>query len=158
MSSPVKDAVEKPKPLRSLEQAVFLNLQKAADLLMSEVAQALRPAELSPTQYNVLRILRAAGREGLACGRIAERMLTREPDMTRLLDRLEKRKLIERWRDTEDRRVVRGRISADGLNLLKGLDEQVLALHRDQLGHLSKDKLRTLANLLESVRNRTRIQ
>src|SRR5579884_1844753 len=88
-----------PRPQRTPEQAVFLNIQKTADLLMAEVAAALKPSELSPTQYNVLRILRAAGEEGLACGRIAERMLTREPDMTRLLDRLEKRGLIVRSRD-----------------------------------------------------------
>jgi DNA-binding MarR family transcriptional regulator len=150
-----KSPVDKPKPLRSLEQAVFLNIQKVADLLMSEVAQALRPVELSPTQYNVLRILRAAGPDGLPCGQIGERMLTREPDMTRLLDRLEKRKLIERWRDTADRRVVRGRIAPGGLSLLQGLDEKISALHRDQLGHLGKSKLRELADLLENVRNRT---
>jgi DNA-binding MarR family transcriptional regulator len=155
MTAPVKAQLDKPKPLRSLEQAVFLNIQKVADLLMSEVAQALRPVELSPTQYNVLRILRAAGPEGLPCGRIGERMLTREPDMTRLLDRLEKRKLIERWRDTADRRVVRGRIAPDGLGVLAGLDEKILALHRDQLGHLGKPKLRELADLLENVRSRT---
>jgi len=155
MSASVKSSLDKPKPLRSLEQAVFLNIQKVADVLMSEVAQALRPVELSPTQYNVLRILRAAGPEGLPCGRIGEKMLTREPDMTRLLDRLEKRKLIERWRDTADRRVVRGRIAPDGLKVLAGLDEKILALHRDQLGHLGNPKLRQLADLLENVRSRT---
>ena len=80
--------------LRSAEQATFLNIQKTADILMGELADLLKPYALSPTQYNVLRILRAAGAEGLACGKITDRMLTREPDMTRLLDRLEKRDLL----------------------------------------------------------------
>jgi DNA-binding MarR family transcriptional regulator len=155
MASTGKDHPDKRKPLRNLEQAVFLNIQKTADLLMDEVSQLLRPSDLSPTAYNVLRILRAAGPEGLPCGRIAERMLTREPDMTRLLDRLEKRHFIERWRDTVDRRVVRGRIAPEGARLLHGLDEQVLALHRRQLGHLGKERLRTLADLMEEVRKRT---
>jgi len=150
-----KSSADKPRPLRSLEQTVFLNIQKVADLLMSEVADELRPVELSPTQYNVLRILRAAGPEGLPCGRIGDRMLTREPDMTRLLDRLEKRALIERWRDTADRRVVRGRITPGGLELLNGLDERILALHQRQLGHLGKADLRLLGNLLNEIRDRT---
>jgi DNA-binding MarR family transcriptional regulator len=155
MGASPKNEPGKPKPMRNLEQTVFLNLQKTADLLMDEVSQLLRPADLSPTAYNVLRILRAAGKAGLPCGRIAGRMLTREPDMTRLLDRLEKRKLIERWRDTEDRRVVRGRITSEGSKLLHGLDEQVLATHRRQLGHLGKERLRLLADLLDEVRRRT---
>ena len=143
------------RPLRTPEQAVFLSVQKTADVLMGEVAELLKPAELTPTQYNVLRILRAAGDEGLPCGRIAERMLTREPDMTRLLDRLEGRGLIGRARGTDDRRVVRGRITDKGRSLLGLLDGPLADLHRRQLGHLGRENLKSLAKLLERARERT---
>jgi DNA-binding MarR family transcriptional regulator len=151
---PGGDAVE-PKSFRTLEQAVFLNVQKTADVLMSELADLLKPHDLSPTQYNVLRILRAAGQDGLPCGKITDRMLTREPDMTRLLDRIEKSKLIQRGRDTTDRRVVRATITPRGLQLLENLDRTVLELHRTQLGHLGPQKLRLLANLLDLARQRS---
>ena len=141
--------------LRSAEQATFLNIQKTADILMGELADLLKPYGLSPTQYNVLRILRAAGMEGLACGKITDRMLTREPDMTRLLDRLEERDLLARARDKADRRVVRARITAEGLGVLEKLDEPISQLHRKQLGHLGREKLKTLAELLEAARART---
>lgn len=147
------DAAES-KPLRTLEQAVFLNAQKTADVLMGELSDLLKAYDLSPTQYNVLRILRAAGTQGLACGKISQRMLTREPDMTRLLDRIEKRKLIERDRDVTDRRVVRATITPHGLELLQKLDQPILKLHRTQLGHLGQKKLRLLADLLDLARQR----
>jgi len=143
------------QPLRTLEQTVFLQIQKTADALMGEVADLLKPVGLSPTQYNVLRVLRAAGPDGLPCGRIAGRMLTREPDMTRLLDRLQKRGLIARGRDPTDRRVVLGRITSKGLKMLEGLDEPVLELHRRQLRHLGRKSLRELADLLQNARRRT---
>jgi len=122
---------------------------------MAEFAELIKPYDLSPQQYNVLRILRAAGDAGLASGKITERMLTREPDMTRLLDRLEKRDLIRRDRDASDRRVVRAVITAAGLTLLENLDESILELHHRQLRHLDRDKLKNLSDLLESARNRT---
>ena len=105
------------------------------------------------TQYNVLRILRGAP-EGCTCGEIAKRMITREPDITRLLDRLEKRGLISRCRQTDDRRVVLTRITPEGLELLAGLDEPVQTAHRSQLGHLGRERLRTLVDLLRACRSR----
>lgn len=139
---------------RSLAQEVFLGILKTADLLQAELAELLKPVDLSPTQYNVLRILRGAGEEGLACGRIADRMLTHDPDMTRLLDRLEKGGSIERWRDKADRRVVRTRVTAAGRKLLAALDEPVLELHRVQLGNMGPRELKALAVLLGQVRER----
>jgi DNA-binding MarR family transcriptional regulator len=139
---------------RTLEQAVFLHIQKTADVLMGELVDLLKPHELSPPQYNVLRILRAAGAEGLPCGKITERMLTREPDMTRLLDRMENRRLIERWRDRQDRRVVRAKIGDEGLTLVRELDQPVLELHRRQLSNLNSKQLGDLAALLEIARER----
>src|ERR1019366_96672 len=98
--------------------------------------------------YNVLRILRSVGESGLACGQIAGRMLTHDPDMTRLLDRLEKGGLIERFRDKADRRVVRSHITPAGRKLLEGLDEPVMALHQAQLIHLGAKDLKSLSELL----------
>lgn len=136
----------------SPEHTAFLALQRLASDLSQDVVELLKGAGLSGAQYNVLRILRGAGEAGLACGEIAERLITKDPDMTRLLDRLKKRGLVVRARETADRRVVTTRITAPGLELLAGLDEPVAALHRDQLGHLGQTKLAQLVRLLEQAR------
>ena len=133
------------------EEAAFLDQQRTCDLLSRGPAQILKAEDLSATQYNVLRILRGSP-EGLPCGEIASRMITRDPDITRLLDRLEKRGLITRRRETRDRRMVTARIAPDGLKLLALLDEPVQDAHRRQLGHLGKDRLHGLAELLEAAR------
>ena len=130
---------------------MFLDLVRTADLLSRPAAQLLKSKDLSPAQYNVLRILRGAP-EGLTCGEIGNRMITRDPDITRLLDRLEKRKLIERHRDAKDRRMVLTRITTGGLEILARLDEPVQQAHRRQLGHLGKEKLSTLREILREVR------
>jgi DNA-binding MarR family transcriptional regulator len=129
------------------EEVLFVELQRAADLLARAPAQLLREHELSPNQYNVLRILRGTA-EGLLCGEIAARMVTREPDITRLLDRLEKRGLIGRCRQAADRRRVQTRITPEGLDLLASLDLPVCSLHRRQLGHLGPRQQRQLARLI----------
>src|SRR6266404_9336283 len=134
------------------EEAAFLDLLRTCDLLSRGPAQVLKTEDLSATQYNVLRILRGAP-AGLACGEIANRMITRDPDITRLLDRLEKRGLISRNRETKDRRTVMARITPDGLKLLSRLDEPVQAAHRKQLGHLGRERLRLLAELLSVARS-----
>ncbi len=140
--------LESKKGSRALAEEVFVGVQRTADLLLRGVEEALKPAGLSPAQYNVLRILRGAGPEGLACGEVAERMITRDPDITRLLDRLEARALVSRTRERRDRRVIVARISEQGLAILKGLDRPLRELHRRQLGHLGAGKLRNLLNLL----------
>jgi len=136
------------------EEAAFLDLLRTTDMLSRRLVPVLKAEDLSATQYNVLRILRGAP-EGLACGEIAGRMITRDPDVTRLLDRLEKRGLISRDRETKDRRTVMARITPEGLTLLSRLDEPVQAAHRKQLGHLGRGRLRTLAKLLSLLRNHT---
>src|SRR6201997_4659034 len=118
------------------EEAAFLDLLRTCDLLSRGPAQFLKSEDLSPTQYNVLRILRGAPPAGLPCGEIGSRMIARDPDITRLLDRLEKRSLISRCRESKDRRLVLTRITPEGLELLARLDEPVRAQHRSQLGHL----------------------
>jgi DNA-binding MarR family transcriptional regulator len=135
----------------SPEEAAFIDLLRTSDLLARGVVQVLKAADLSPTQYNVLRILRGS-KDGLPCGEIAKRMITRDPDITRLLDRLEKRGLISRSREPKDRRMVLTRITAEGLELLARLDEPVRETHRRQLGHLGRASLRKLAGLLEEAR------
>lgn len=140
------------KPVASPEEAAFLDLLRTTDLLSRGPARVLKSEDLSATQYNVLRILRGA-REGLPCGEIANRMITRDPDITRLLDRLEKRSLIVRARDTLDRRTVVTRISSQGLKLLARLDEPVQNAHRKQLGHLGRQRLEALSELLRISRS-----
>ena len=130
----------------------MLGLQRTASKLEGAVAEALAPHELSPTQYNALRILRGAGAAGLACQQIAERMVTRDPDVTRLLDRLEARKLIERARSPRDRRVVIVRISETGRRLLASTDAMIEDLPRRILGHLGRRRVRLLIELLERAR------
>jgi DNA-binding MarR family transcriptional regulator len=142
-----------PKRAGCPEEAAFLDLLRTTDLLSRSLAQVLKTEDLSSTQYNVLRILRGAP-EGLPCGEIANRMITRDPDITRLLDRLEKRSLISRWREPKDRRMVLARITPEGLKLLGRLDEPVLETHRKQLGHLGRERLRQLAELLQTARAR----
>ena len=111
------------------------------------MAQLLKTEDLSSTQYNVLRILRGSP-DGLTCGEIGNRIITRDPDITRLLDRMEKRNLISRCRETKDRRMVLTRITPDGLEVLKRLDEPVQMAHRKLLGHLGRERLRELSSLL----------
>jgi DNA-binding MarR family transcriptional regulator len=134
------------------EEAALLDLVRTCDLLSRGPAQVLKEKDLSATQYNVLRILRGAP-EGLACGEIASRMITRDPDITRLLDRLEKRGLISRCRETKDRRTVMARITPDGLKLLTRLDEPMQSAHRKQLGHLGRERLGILTELLRVARS-----
>ena len=135
-----------------LEQEVFLSVLRTADALTRGLEEILKPHGLSATQYNVLRILRGAGEAGFACREIGDRMISRDPDMTRLLDRMEQRKLITRHRQTEDRRVVCTRVTPSALQVLKDLDGLVTKLHRDQLGHLGSANLKSLVTLLETAR------
>jgi DNA-binding MarR family transcriptional regulator len=147
-----KSQVAGPKP--TLEARVFVELLRAAETLARGAEAILKPSGLSPTQYNVLRILRGAGPEGLLCREIGCRMISRDPDITRLLDRMESRGLISRSRGEEDRRVVKTCITQEGLRALAELDAPVLELHRRQLHHIPAGELRKLLRLLERARAR----
>ena len=135
-----------------MEGQVFVSLLRTADALARGGEALLKPTGLSMTQYNVLRILRGAGTEGLACREVGCRMISRDPDITRLLDRMESRGLIVRAREEKDRRVVKTRITADGRRVLGDLDVPVQELHRRQLHHIPAKQLRQLLHLLERAR------
>jgi len=137
----------------SPEEAAFLDLLRTTDMLVRGAIGVLKEENLSHTQYNVLRILRGAP-QGLACGEIASRMITRDPDVTRLLDRMEKRGLISRARESRDRRMVLARITPEGRKLVDRLDEPVQKTHRKLLGHLGKQRLLALGELLAAARAR----
>jgi DNA-binding MarR family transcriptional regulator len=141
----------KVRRIGSPEEAAFLDLLRTADMLTRGALGVLKAEDLSQTQYNVLRILRGSP-QGLPCGEIAGRMITRDPDVTRLLDRMEKRGLISRARDGRDRRMVLARIAPEGLRLVNRLDEPVQKMHRKLLGHLGKERLRALGELLAAAR------
>ena len=134
-----------------LEDQLFVALLKASDSLASQADQLIKANGLTSAQYNVLRILRGAGPEGLPCNTIAERMISRDPDMTRLLDRMEKRDVISRERQKEDRRVVKARITDEGLKLLKKMDAPIRELHRSQFAHMTSARLKILMDLLTEV-------
>jgi DNA-binding MarR family transcriptional regulator len=135
-----------------LEAETTLNIVRTADHLGLLLAGLLKPYALSGTQYNVLRILRGAGAEGASCKEIAGRLVTRDPDVTRLMDRLEKRGLLSRDRAKEDRRVVTHRLTQAGLELVNELDRPIEELHQKAMQHMKPKKLRELIGLLEELR------
>src|SRR4051812_41982189 len=149
----LRDEIKQQKPFASPEQEALLNIERTAAVLGHAFAEALKPYGVSPTQYNVLRILRGAGAEGLCRNEVRDRLVAQVPDVTRLLDRLEDAKLIERERSTADRRLVSTRITASGLALLKKLDEPVREMHRELLGHMTQKELKTLTDLLVLARD-----
>ena len=147
------------RPFRTREDEAFLNLVRTTELLRREVIELFRPHDITHAQYNVLRILRGALREAKAedqartCGDIASRLVTFEPDVTRLLDKLERQELIVRERGATDRRVVRSRITDKGLALLASLDDPITAIQRRRLGRLGEERLTQLIGLLEELRS-----
>lgn len=153
MTRRLQEEIKQKLPFQSLEEEVMLGLARTSDALGRGIDEVLKASGLTGTQYNVLRILRGAGASGLSCGDVASRMITRDPDLTRLLDRLEARALVTRARDVGDRRVVMTRITRSGLDLLEELDSPVQTGNRKALGHLGEERLRTLAQLLDEARD-----
>jgi len=140
------------KSFSSLEQEAFIAILRTADQLDLRITELLKPYNLSPTQFNVLRILRGAGDSGLPCSEVGERMINHDPDITRLMDRLEKRALVQRRRDQKDRRVITARILPAGLDLLKTIDLPLEQFHRRMMGNMGEQKLKSLVQLLELAR------
>jgi DNA-binding MarR family transcriptional regulator len=154
VSPNLQKELKQKKPFASREEEAYLSILRSAEALSWAVTELLKGADLTPTQYNALRILRGAGEEGASCSEVGERMVTKDSDITRLLDRLERRGLITRERGIEDRRRITTRITDDGLSLLAELDEPVIELQRRQLGHLGAKRLSALIELLNATREK----
>jgi DNA-binding MarR family transcriptional regulator len=153
VSSQLEKELKMTRPFTSREEAVYLGIQLTAEKLWWGVNETLKAFDLTPTQYNVLRVLRGAGEAGVSCSEISERLVTRDSDITRLLDRLAARKLIARERLKSDRRVILTQITQAGLELLAQLDDPIQQCHRNQLGHLGDEQLLSLGNLLDRARS-----
>ena len=153
MAGSLQREIKQMKPFDSIEEEVFLNLQRTAESLMGSLSEVLKAFDLTATQYNVLRILRGAGPAGLPCREVSERMVTRDPDVTRLLDRLESRAFVERERLTSDRRVVLARIAVAGTDVLALADPAVKTFLLEAMSALDQTELRSLNTALESLRD-----
>lgn len=150
----LKEEIHQQRPFDSPQEEAFLNLLRTTSLLQQSLARELKTWRLTPTQYNVLRILRGAHPETLPCQEVGARMVTPQPDVTRLLDRLEARGLVSRSRDMPDRRVVRATITDEGLGLLVRLDGPVRRWLGDTLGHFARTELGQAVRFLELARSR----
>ena len=148
----LRSEIEQKRPFNSAEEEAFLNLVRSSDCLQRAFQRKTRGWGVTPTQYNVLRILRGAEPEGLTCAAIGRRMITADPDITRLLNRLKALKLVRQRRDRHDRRVVWTQISEAGMQLLDSMDPVVLRAPREMLGHMSPEELDTMSHLLELAR------
>ena len=153
MAKTLRDELKMTRPFKSVEEEAVLSIARTAALLEHAGADALKPFDLTITQYNVLRILRGAGDTGMCRNAVGERLVTKVPDVTRLLDRMETSGLISRRRSGEDRRFVATYITDKGLKLLEKIDRELPAIHASQLGHVSQKRLKELIQLLEEVRN-----
>lgn len=153
MAPGIQAEIKQTKPFGTLEEETAVALARTTDQIGRRFDVLLKQHGLTGTQYNVLRILRGAGKAGLPCSAVGERMISRDPDITRLLDRMERAGLCTRARDQQDRRVIVVRISDKGLKTVNQLDKPVTDLNRAMLGHMGKGRLRSLLRLLEAVRN-----
>lgn len=152
MPSRLQEEIKQTRPFTSLEHEALLSIERTSAVLGHRIADALKGFGVTPTQYNVLRILRGAGEHGLCRNEVRDRLVAQVPDVTRLLDRMEHMGHVERERDDRDRRMVYTRITREGLRLLARMDEPILGLHREQLGHMSQRNLRQLIELLAEAR------
>lgn len=151
----VAEELQQERPFTSLEEELMVSLMRTASVLEELFAQTLKPFAISLSQYNVLRILRGAGATGRTCGEIGERLISREPDVTRLLERMEKSGLILRTRSTDDRRVVRTRITPEALDLLAKIDDELLSFN-GLLQPLGTRAIEATLKTLDAVRARLR--
>ncbi len=153
MSRTLRDDLRQTKPFKSLHEEAMLNVVRTAAAMTDAMEEFLKPHGITGTQYNVLRILRGAEPTGLCRNELRDRMVTRMPDVTRLLDRMEEAGLVVRSRDNEDRRQVSTKITAAGRRLVDELDAPVDELNRRRIGHLTATQLATLVELLTLARN-----
>ena len=155
MPSNLKSELQQRKPFSGLEQEATLSIARTEAALRQPLEELLKGAGVSLTQYNVLRILRGAGAEGLTRNEIRDRLINRMPDVTRLLDRMEDAGWVTRARETEDRRCVATHLSRSGRALVDSLDAPVQEEHVRRLSHMTRTQLRTLIDLLALARERS---
>jgi DNA-binding MarR family transcriptional regulator len=153
-ASGIQEEIKQSKPFASVEEELVVALVRTTDQLQRRFSKIMKTYDVSPTQYNALRILRGGGEKGLPCREIGERMISHDPDITRLLDRLVKRGLVERRREEIDRRVIMTRITPQGLELLKRMDAPMRDLPRELFGDIGRQKLQSLLQLLTVIRQK----
>src|SRR5262245_27007712 len=144
MAGKLQQEIKQTKAIRLIEEEASLNIVRTADFLMKRLSDLLKPFRLSPTQYNLLRIVRGAGSDGVSCKDVGNRLLSRDPDITRLMDRLEKRGFLTRDRAKEDRRVVVHCLTPEGLALVNRLDDPVERLHGELMRGIGPDRLKEM--------------
>lgn len=154
MSPTLREDLRQNKPFTTIYEEAFLNVARTSARLSDAIDELFKAHGITAAQYNVLRILRGSEPDGLCRNELRDRMITRMPDMTRLLDRMEEAGLVTRSREREDRRMVLTRITTRGLEILDELDGPISENHKAQLGHLSSAELRSLIDLLTAVRNK----
>jgi DNA-binding MarR family transcriptional regulator len=152
MASKLQEEIKRTRPFANIEEEALLSIRRTSERLQHHTVQIFKPHGITPTQYNVLRILREAGDNGLRCSEIGERLVSSDPDITRLLGRLQKQKLIKRKRDPKDKRVIYATITAEGQRLLREMDPLINEGLKNTLKDMSREKLTTLVSLLEEVR------
>ena len=150
-SASLRQQLKKKGPFDSLEQEAMLSILRTSDLLENRLARLLREYDLTPSQYNAMRIMRGEG-EPMPCLEVAQRMIQVAPAITRVVDQLVGRGLINKQQSSEDRRVFLVELTASGTRLLKKLDEPIQTLHQSLLGHVSKSDLKMLNGILETAR------
>lgn len=155
-TSALAKEIRQQRPFRSLGQEAVLGLMRTTDLVRRGIARVLEPYDVTPQQYNVLRILRGAGEQGLPTLEIGDRMVEQAPGITRLLDRLEAKGLVTRKRCPEDRRQVLCWLTPAGRDLVERLDEPVDQADATALDMLSDEEKRELIRLLDRVRTSLR--
>ena len=152
MTTSLRAELQQKKPFSSLEQEATLSIARTEAALREPMEELLKKSDVSLAQYNVLRILRGAGPEGLTRNEIRDRLINRMPDVTRLLDRMEEAGWVSRAREMEDRRCVATHLTRSGRTLVDSLDGPVQEEHERRLGHMTKTQLRTLIELLSLAR------
>lgn len=152
MARPLHAELQQTRPFDLLEEEAHVSISRTAALLERAFAQLLKPHGITPTQYNVLRILRGAGAAGLCRNEVGARLVTPVPDVTRLLDRMADMKLIARQRSDDDRRLVRTHLTTKGLDLVNGLDSALRASHQQRLAHIPREQIQALVDTLAEVR------
>jgi DNA-binding MarR family transcriptional regulator len=151
--SKLQAEIKQTKPFESVQEELWLNVSRTSAVLSHVVEQKLRPSGLSPTQYNVLRILRGAGDAGLVQHEVGERLVAQVPDVPRILTRMEKAGWIERVRGTADRRVMRVTLTQEGLELLNAVDPAMRAMELSLFRGMSEEQMRQMSDLLVTARN-----